>query len=78
MQKVVKYLIWFGILILAAGFLFAVIFVNIPPQDPPEDVMTEYNRLAAIADWIFTIGLVITGVGAVLRVVNRLMRTKSR
>ncbi len=53
-----------GLGTLFAGFMYGVIFVSIPYQDPTPAMQAEYNAQLSIASRIGSAGLLITALGA--------------
>lgn len=54
-----KYLLKIGIAIIVIGFLYDAIFVGMPYQDPPKEVLVTLERNAIISKTIIKIGLAI-------------------
>ena len=71
MRKPSRYLIWIAILLLVSGFFYDIMFAGIPYQDAPESLIVQYNRHQTISERIMIAGLVVTGLGVILRFVRR-------
>lgn len=66
-MKFLKSLIIIGFTILAVGILYESAFVNIPPQDPPNEIIEKYNTRHTIAITIMLVGVCCTVIGVLLR-----------
>ena len=73
MRRIFISIIVLGIIILIAGFVFDSIFVNIPPQDPPADILQKYMNNYSIAHLIYIIGLIIIAVGIISIFANQVL-----
>ena len=62
----VKYLIIIGIFVIVSWFIFVAIFISIPPQDPPPELIQKRVMLWQIADIIFYSGVSIIAFGLTL------------
>lgn len=62
-----KKLIIIGVIILAVGILYELAFVNIPPQDPPDEVIEKYNMQHTIAITVMLSGICIIAIGILLK-----------
>jgi hypothetical protein len=63
-----KYFTWIALSLLAADFIFDVIFAGLPYQDAPQNLIIMYNRNQNIANWMMTIGLAMTIIGGLLQI----------
>lgn len=70
MKNLKKYLVVYGLAIIAIGFLYDSLFAGIPPQDPPKIVAEKYNQQVFIADLITKLGLFVTFIGIVFRLIS--------
>ena len=69
MNNLKKHLIAIGIIIIAIGFLYDLMFAGIPPQDAPIELMEKYKQNAFISDVIIKFGLFVTLIGIVFRII---------
>jgi hypothetical protein len=74
MMNVSKYAIWIGLLTIAAGLLYDVMFAGIPYQDPPDDLLAEYYRHQRISGWIINVGVLVGAVGVLGGIIIRVRR----
>jgi hypothetical protein len=72
MRRINKYAIWLGLLLIAAGFIYDVVFAGIPYQDAPIDLAVRYERNQNIANWTMTSGMILAVVAGLIRAVDRL------
>lgn len=54
-----------GILIIACGFFYDVLFAGIPYQDPPPDLQAQYGFHTSIAGWFYKTGGILFLVGLI-------------
>jgi hypothetical protein len=50
-------LLFTGFALLVGGFVYAVMFVNIPYQDPPSELQARWDRDNALANMLMLAGL---------------------
>jgi hypothetical protein len=72
LKKIISFVIWTGLGLFVLGFLYDVTFVNVPPQDPPAEILKTYNKKAAIASYAMTIGGLIFMFGMVSSIILKL------
>jgi len=69
-----KYVLLAGLLVIAAGFLYDVMYAGIPYQDAPDYLLAEYDRHQRISNWIMSVGVFIVTVGGVTNIIFRFKR----
>ncbi len=69
-------LIGVGLLLILAGFGFAVVFVNIPYQDPTPEMQSRWERDLLIAQALMLIGLGVSIAGLAGVLWRRLRATR--
>ncbi len=66
-----------GLAILAGGFLFSVLFLNIPPQDPPDWLIKERIELKKTENLIHTVGFGILAAGVLHALIKKFRKNAS-
>jgi hypothetical protein len=68
MKKAIKLLLAFGLIVLVAGFLYQVAYVNIPPQDAPPDIQKAWENKNVFSNRIMNAGevLILAGIALLL------------
>ncbi|WP_284650927.1 hypothetical protein [Flavobacterium terrisoli] len=69
MIKLKKHLFLIGIVIIAIGFVYDLVFAGIPYQDPSPQLLEKYNQNAFVSDLIIKFGLFITLIGIVFKII---------
>ena len=66
---------WFfmlGLSILCSSFIYDTMFLNIPPQDPPEYIIQERKNISNMVDSIYNIGFLIIFMAIPIAIYNKL------
>lgn len=72
----IRYFVFVGIVIILVGFLYDFIYVGIPYQDPPADLLKKYNLNQKIAGNLIDTGfliLLVAIIGAGVRKIKSLL-----
>jgi hypothetical protein len=72
----IRYFIFAGIAIVVAGFLYDFLYVGIPYQDPPPELLKKYNENQKIAGNLIDTGflvLLIAIIGAIVRKIKTML-----
>jgi hypothetical protein len=67
-----------GLLVVASGFVYDVVFAGIPFQDPPPDLQRRYDRDARVAARLESFGGYITLAGGIAIVAGWIVRRPQR
>jgi hypothetical protein len=68
----IKYLLYIGLVLLILSFIYDVIFINIPFQDPSPQMIENRDRQYFIKDSLFYCGLIVTACGLTERIINKI------
>lgn len=69
-----KSLILIGVSILIIGFLFNVIFINIPPQDPSPEIIQQRIESYKAEELIYYSGFAVLTLGLILGLVRKIKK----
>ena len=69
LRKLTATAVLLGILLLAAGFAYDVVFAGLPYQDPTPEMTLRYNHQKILAERIMQVGGLVFAVGIVTGVV---------
>lgn len=70
MKYVRKYFLWLGLLLIALGLAYDFIFVNIPFQDPPPELLKKYLFHKNTSELILYLGVTVLLIGIILRLIR--------
>lgn len=69
MKKATKALFVLGIIIFILGFMYDMKYAGIPYQDPPPELLKQYNKDLHIADTIMNSGFIVILISFILLII---------
>lgn len=73
-----RYVVLLGIGLFVLGFVYGVVFVNVPYQDPPQEVYERWQRDSDISGFMMAAGAAIMLLGCAVACLRKMLGWKSR